>query len=133
VPLPNPPAASDEPAGFADRYGKWASQPRGVLGRISSSANTSPAPNGQRSESPNDETLVMSETPDDAMPVRRLSSSVPVSAPSLAPAASPPLRGISSGRPMRDDVMRADVFEPKSPSLLDDDELYQRWMRMIDR
>lgn len=128
VPLPNAPAGTDDPANFADRFGKWAAKPFGEIGNIGAPA-PQVAPNaGKRSEA------------DDDAPVRVLSirgadlSAAPASgeAPSLAPASAPPLLGIVSGQPTREHPLPPSIFAADNRSSPDDDELYQRWRRWLD-
>lgn len=126
VPLPDAPAASNDPGSFADRYGNWASSPAGVLAKIGAPApQVTPSP-GKRSEA------------DDDTAVRVLSrvnlSPAPASddAPPLAPASAPPLLGIFSGKPMRDYPVRPSIFATDDRASPDDDELAQRWRRWLD-
>jgi hypothetical protein len=125
VPLPTAPVVSDDPAGFNDRFGNWASSPAGVLGNISAAPYFAPDQDRR------------SETDDDA-PVRVLSrvnlSGVPASgdAPPLSPASPPPLPGIFSGKPMRDYPVWPAIFAADDRSSPDDDELNQRWRRWLD-
>ena len=124
VPLPNTPAASEDPASFNGRYGNWASWPAGVLGNFNAPPLHAPDL-GKRSEA------------DDA-PVRVLSSRVvnasPASgdAPPVVPSASPPALGIFSGKPMLDYPAWPAIFAADDRSSPDDDELFQRWRRWLD-
>jgi len=132
VPRPNTPAASDAPAKFADRFGNWEAKPLGGIGDVGTPA---PRTRGQRSDFPGGVTSASVTAKDDSTPVRRLvnlSSPASSDAPSLAPAGSPLLLGIVSGQPMRDYPVRPSIFQTKDQSSSDDDELFQRWLRMVD-
>lgn len=117
VPLPDAPAASDDPANFTDRFGNWAAKPFGGLGNI-----------GAPQRGPDQEKR--SEADDDT-PVRVLSRV------NLSPASSdaPPLLGVFSGQPMRNWPVPPPIFQPKDQkdqSSPDDDELSRRWRRWLD-
>lgn len=137
VPRPNAPAASDDSANFVDRFGNWDAKPFGAFDNSGAPRATPPKP-GQRSDIPDDVTPVAA-TNDAAAPVRILARVNPPSTQAspdalpLPPAAAQPLLGIVSGLPMRDYPVPPPVFQTRDQaSPLDDDELFQRWMRYVD-
>jgi hypothetical protein len=130
APLPNAPAASDNPANFADRFGNWAAQPAGAFGNINAPGARVPD-RGERSEIPDDVTLTPTK---DDVPIRRLANlslPTPSDAPPLAPSSSPPLLRIFSSKPMRDYPVPPPIFGAAGPPSTDDDELFRRWKAWI--
>jgi hypothetical protein len=120
VPLPNTPAASDNPAGFNDRYGNWASWPAGALGDVGAPAPQVTPDQGKRSETDDTPVRILSRRADLSP------ASASVDAPSLSPASAPPLLGIFSGKPMPDYPVWPSIFATDGRPSPDDDELYQR-------
>ena len=94
------------------------------------------APNqGKRSDIPGEVTPTGNDVAPDT-PVRRLvnlSSPALPDAPPLVPTAAQPLLGISSGQTMPDWPVPPLVFEPRDQSPPEENELFQRWMRWLDR
>ena len=130
VPVPNEPAASDDPPNFVDRFGKWDLRAPGALGNVGAPASQVTPNQGRRSEAEDDAPVrVLSGRAD-------LSSSLPAGdAPPLAPASPQPPPGIFSGKPTPDYPVWPSIFQPKDQgdqSPPKDNELFQRWMRWVD-
>jgi hypothetical protein len=125
VPLSDTPAASDDPAGFNDRYGSWASSPAGALGNAGAAAPQPASDQGKRSETDDTPVRILSRRSVNPAPAS-------VDAPSLSPASTSPLLGIFSGKPMRDYPVWPSIFATDNRSSPGDDELYQRWRRFLD-
>jgi hypothetical protein len=150
-PAPNPGKRSDVPDGVTPTSAQvtqaaWPFLPADAsgIGGVLKYASAEPA--GTTTEpplaDPNDPGFpLLGSTSDDNLPERRLArrtgnlSPAPAStnAPPLAPAAASPALGIFSGQPMPNWPVPPPIWGfPDNSQSSDDNELYQRWRRMLD-